>query len=187
MSTTPPTRIVENAGGGSDSVYASVSYALAAGQEIELLLDQLLCRDQRRSTSPATSSPTRSIGNAGANILDGKGGNDTLIGLGGADTFAFTTALGAGNVDNVIGLRPRLDKIALDDAVFAGDRRGRRARRQRLPYRRRGRTTLDDRIIYNSATGQLFFDADGSGAGAAVLFANLSPGLGLTASDFLVI
>ena len=45
----------------------------------------------------------------------------------------------------------------------------------------------DDRIIYDSATGQLFFDADGSGGGAAVQFATLSPGLGLTASDFQVI
>ena len=45
----------------------------------------------------------------------------------------------------------------------------------------------DDRIIYDSATGKLFFDADGSGAGAAVLFATLDAGLALTASDFTVI
>ena len=34
-----------------------------------------------------------------ANVLDGKGGSDVMLGLGGADSFAFTTAVGAGNVD----------------------------------------------------------------------------------------
>ena len=45
----------------------------------------------------------------------------------------------------------------------------------------------DDRIIYNSATGQLSFDADGSGAGAAVMFATLTGAPALAASDFQVI
>ena len=45
----------------------------------------------------------------------------------------------------------------------------------------------DDRIVYNSATGQLFYDADGSGAGAAVLFATLQGHPALAASDFQVI
>ena len=44
-----------------------------------------------------------------------------------------------------------------------------------------------DRIIYNSATGALLFDADGSGAGAAVQFATLDTGLAMTASEFFVI
>jgi len=43
------------------------------------------------------------------------------------------------------------------------------------------------RIVYNGATGQLFYDADGSGAGAAVLFATLSGNPVLGAGDFTVI
>ena len=45
----------------------------------------------------------------------------------------------------------------------------------------------DDRIVYNNATGQLFYDADGNGGIAAVQFATLATGLALTASDFQVI
>ncbi len=44
-----------------------------------------------------------------------------------------------------------------------------------------------DRVIYNSATGAVFFDPDGTGSAAPIQFALLSTGLGLTASDFQVI
>ena len=45
----------------------------------------------------------------------------------------------------------------------------------------------DDRILYDSSTGRLLYDADGSGGQAAVQFAVLSTGLSLTNADFLVI
>ena len=45
----------------------------------------------------------------------------------------------------------------------------------------------NDFIIYNSATGELFYDADGSGAGAQVRFATVTAGTALTASEFNLI
>ena len=45
---------------------------------------------------------------------------DLLIGYGGADSFAFTTALGARQCRRDRRLRVGDDKIVLDDAVFAG-------------------------------------------------------------------
>jgi len=44
-----------------------------------------------------------------------------------------------------------------------------------------------DRIIYNAATGQIFFDADGSGATAQVLFATVTAGATITAADFFIV
>jgi serralysin len=46
----------------------------------------------------------------------------------------------------------------------------------------------DDRILYDTATGALFYDSDGTGAAAAIQFATLSSKpLTLAAGDFLVI
>ena len=45
----------------------------------------------------------------------------------------------------------------------------------------------DDRIIYDQTNGNLYYDADGNGAGAAILFANLSGHPAIVAADFQVI
>ena len=46
----------------------------------------------------------------------------------------------------------------------------------------------DDRIIYDAATGVLYYNSDGTGAAAAVLFAVLdTQPANITANDFLVI
>ena len=45
----------------------------------------------------------------------------------------------------------------------------------------------DDRIIYDQATGNLYYDADGNGAGAADPVRNAAGPSGIAASDFQVI
>ena len=176
--------VVEAAGGGSDTVIANTSYALRNGQEVELL------RTFGTSTTNAVDLTGNGfaqtiVGNAAANRIDGKGGADTLYGFGGDDQFAFTTALGGGNVDRIVDFQPGADEILLDDAVFAGLGLG--ALDPAAFRTGSAAQDADDRIIYNSATGALFFDADGVGGAAAVQFAALDPGLPLAASDFTVI
>ena len=46
---------------------------------------------------------------------------------------------------------------------------------------------LQNYVVYGTDTGRLCYDADGSGAGAAVEVAVLGTGLALTAADFLLI
>ena len=123
-------------------------------------------------------------GNAGGNLIDGGGGADVLLGLGGADAFAFS-ALGGGNLAQLPDFEVGIDRFYLDDAAFAGLAPGVLAAGA-FPLGSAA-ADADDRIIYDSATGALYFDADGNGAGLAVQFANLHEGLPLNATDFQVI
>jgi Ca2+-binding RTX toxin-like protein len=176
--------VIEAASGGADRVFAGVSYSLTAGQSVEIL-----STDWHAGTAAidlgGNELANSIIGNAGANILDGKGGNDALAGFGGADQFLFDTALGAGNVDRLLDFQSATDKIVLDDAVFTGLGLGTLAAGAFVTGAAAG--DGNDRIIYNSTTGALLFDADGTGGGAAVQFAQLGAGTILVASDFTII
>ncbi len=125
------------------------------------------------------------IGDGGNNTLNGGGGNDTLSGLGGSDFFVFSTALGSANIDRVTDFQSGIDRIHLDDAVFSGLATGNLAAGAFVT----GTRALDagDRIIYDSTTGALLFDSDGTGSSGAVRFATLSAGLTLSNADFFVI
>lgn len=175
--------IVESAAGGRDVVYTPVSYTLTADASVEVF-----ATNDAGATSELTlignALAQEIYGNAGANTIDGGGGADALIGYGGADSFAFTTALGGGNVDGIIDFEAGLDKIALDDVIFTGLAAGPLAASAFVIGT--AAQDADDRVVYDASTGALWYDADGNGAAAAVQFANLSTGLSLAASDFLV-
>ena len=124
------------------------------------------------------------IGNFGANTLDGGGGNDTLIGLAGADVFAFSTAPGFGGIDTIQDFVAGTDRIGLEyTAFFRVTVDGIAANEFAVGTTA---TTADVRLIYDQPTGRLFYDPDGNGAQAAVQFAQLTPNTVLTASDFIV-
>jgi Ca2+-binding RTX toxin-like protein len=180
--------IVERIGEGDDSVLSSISWTLAP--EVENLT----------LTGAAAINGTGSwrdnflTGNGAANRLDGREGNDTIDGglgadllLGGMnlDVFAFTTALGLGNVDAILDFQPGADRIALDDAIFAGLAPGALAPEAFVVGT--AAQDADDRIVYDPATGTLSFDADGLGGLDAVAFATVQPGLAIAASDFVVL
>ena len=176
---------IEAAGGGSDVVYSAVSFTLTDAQEIEGL-SAITWEATNPINLTGNSLRNNLIGNAGVNILDGKAGNDTLQGREGADTYAFTSALGAANIDLILGFSAADDTIRLENSgVFTGLANG------ALPAAAfvigTAAKDADDRIIYDPATGRLFFDADGSGAGAQIQFATLQGAPAITANDFTVI
>lgn len=122
-------------------------------------------------------------GDAGKNILIGFAGNDTLNGglgrdtlSGGldADTFVFDTAPAPGNVDLVTGFNAAEDSFRLENSALLGIGSGPRLASAAFKDLAQGGVDADDRIIFNSATGDLFWDRDGSGgAYGRVKFAEL--------------
>jgi serralysin len=79
------------------------------------------------------------------------------------------------------------DTIHLDDAVFAGLRRGALAGSAFVKNTSGNAADRSDRVIYESDTGKVWYDRDGTGSASKVLVATLDKNLALTAADFLVI
>ncbi|RWE70260.1 family 16 glycosylhydrolase [Mesorhizobium sp.] len=174
-------KVVEASGQGQDRVWTSVSYALSAGLSIEVLGTT---KDAGTTAINLTGNGLAQTiqGNAGANVINGGGGADKLSGFGGNDTFVFNSALGNGNVDRITDFNK--DKIHLDDTVFAGLKLG--GLSSDAFFAGRAAHDSSDHIIYNSSTGALSYDSDGTGGAAQTQFATLSPGLSLTAGAFFV-
>ncbi|MBD0415228.1 calcium-binding protein [Oryzicola mucosus] len=173
---------VEINGGGYDNVEASVSYSLK-GQYVENL--KLVGNANIDATGNKQFNTI--VGNAGNNVINGMDGSDFLTGGGGADRFVFNTALGANNVDIITDFDASTDSIRLDNAVFLGLADG---TFDATVFKDLATGNVDgsDRILYNSDTGELFFDRDGSGSTYdAVLFATLSNHETISYNDFLVI
>lgn len=126
------------------------------------------------------------LGDAGNDDLFGGVGNDVLTGGRGQDDFVFNTApSGSTNFDRITDFSAVDDRILLENAVFTRLAAGGLAASQFVL----GTQAQDanDRIIYQRATGTLWYDRDGTGAAAKVAFADLADGTALTAADFLVI
>ena len=182
------TVIVEGAGAGNDRVGAGVKdFVLANGVSAELLnTTSLKATHAINLTGNDVVQLVR--GNAGANVIDGKGGSDFLFGMGGQDTFVFSSALGTGNVDTIGDFKAADDTIRLENGIFTVLTTAGALSADAFQANATGLAAdATDRIIYETDTGKLFYDADGNGAGAAIQFATLTGNPTLTAADFVVI
>jgi Ca2+-binding RTX toxin-like protein len=185
--------------GGNDVVQSSISYILtpnienlilAAGAEIDGtgngLANLITGNDSANVLSGASGADVLNAG-GGDDALFGGTGSDLLIGGDGADLFCFDTYLGASiNVDQIFDFTVAEDKIQLDNDIFTSvgalGTLGASAF-----FTGSAAHDATDRIIYDSASGNIYYDADGIGAGAQVLFANVTSGLAMTSNDFMIV
>jgi Ca2+-binding RTX toxin-like protein len=132
------------------------------------------------------------IGGLGNDEIRGGLGNDYLRGGAGADTFIFEITLNAAtNIDTIHAFVVNEDRIVLSQAIFTGIGTTLDATEFQIGA---AANDIGDRIIYNQATGQLFFDPDGNtlGGAAQTQFAvmTVNPGSlmpALTIADFVMI
>ena len=200
--------ITEILGGGvADRVLTTSSFALAADDDIEFLVTTNSTLTTAINLTGNGLSQTIS-GNNGINQLIGLGGNDVLNGLGGADTlnggvgndvlngglgrdvlvggagldtFIFNVAAGVANSDSIGSYVSADDRIRLDHTVFSALAVGALLEANFAANMTGLAVRSTDRIIYETDTGNLYYDADGAGGPAgSLVFANV----GINVVDF---
>lgn len=124
----------------------------------------------------------RLYGSTGTDTLNGGADNDLLSGGSKGDFFQFDL-FGSADADEIEDFQAGLDMITLDRATFTGISADGVLATSAF---RAGSNATDssDRIIYNQATGEIFYDSDGNGAAAKQLFATVAAGTVLANTDF---
>ncbi|MFD1983544.1 M10 family metallopeptidase C-terminal domain-containing protein [Mesorhizobium newzealandense] len=176
--------VVDVIGQGTDNVQAYVSFNLS-GQELE----NLQLRSAASINGTGNSIANVIGGNSGNNIINGLGGNDTLSGAQGQDSFVFTTALDAStNVDHITDFSVVEDTIQVDNATFAAlGGNGTLTADQFVKNTTGLAGDGNDHIIYETDTGWLYYDSNGSAVGGSTVFATLAANLTVTNADFVVV
>ncbi len=127
-------------------------------------------------------------GGAGNDRLIGGLGKDTLTGGLEADTFLFQSH-GANDADTITDYGHGIDDIVLDATVFLAlaDSVGESlAAANFLAAPNVSAQTTTQFVLYDTLSGNLYFDADASGPGAASLTAMLTGQPVLDATDFVI-
>lgn len=197
--------IEEYAGEGTDSVKSSVSYTLPGNVEkltltgsadiyaIGSVDNNTLTGNRGNNLLMGEDGKDTLKGNDGDDVLHGGTGSDLLTGGTGADMFVFDTVAGTGNIDTLKDFRPGVDTIALDDAIFSAfDAEVSSVLEIGQFYSGAGVKTAhdaNDRLVYNTSSGALYYDADGQGGVDAVQLAVVGSSTHptLTMFDFTIV
>lgn len=128
-------------------------------------------------------------GRGGDDVLTGGAGADALTGGAGRDTFVFTQLEQSSTQrDRIVDFVSGVDSLAFDREAFSAfegaNAGGIAARAFGLGSEA---ATADQALVYDRGAGLLYYDADGSGAGAKILIADLGAGTVLAAQDIVLV
>jgi Ca2+-binding RTX toxin-like protein len=136
------------------------------------------------------------FGDAGNDTLVGEAGNDVLIGGAGSDRITtgtgsdqvgFAKPIGSKSIDTITDFNAKVDHIVVSAKGFGGGLVAGQVLSTTQFQTGTKAIGSANRFIYNRKTGDLFFDADGSGAGKAIAFTHLNPGLHLTSQNISIV
>jgi VCBS repeat-containing protein len=152
--------------------------------------NDILTGDSQNNTIYGLSGNDTLNGGRGDDTLYGGAGKDILYGGSGNDVFVIDS-LNKSDTDSILDFSSKDDTIYLDNSIFTSLINEGTLDSNNFVSNKSGiAIDSDDYIIYETDTGKLFYDADGSGDGAAIQIATLY-GLSnqntLTYSDFMVI
>lgn len=169
--------LIEAFNGGKDSVFSSVSFVLSNNVE------NLTLTGSGNLQATGNDLANEIIGNNGNNILLGQGGNDklnggrgsdTLTGGEGNDTFMLHDLLD-GSIDTITDFAQG-DMISLAKSVF-----------NNLSLGGLSESDWQSKILYDSKTGKLSYDADGKGGADAIHIATLENHFDLNRNHFEIV
>lgn len=150
-----------------DEVQASVSFTLPSNV---------------KNLKLTGSSDLQGVGNTMDNLITANSGTDTLTGGTGADAFIFVNAPSAAHVSTITDYVHGTDAIILGHTAYTALSLGAVSVVQGSSA-----TTTSATVLYNTTTGTLSYDADGTGAQAAVAIATLTGKPALTTGDVWVV
>jgi serralysin len=188
-------KVTEATGGGADSVASTVTFSLKGGSVEGITLTGSAgvgaVGNELNNKMTGNTANNKLVAGSGNDALYGGLGKDALYGELGNDSFVFNTALGSANVDAIYDFANASgnnDTIRLENAIF----KGLTAVGTLVAGLFAANTTgtaidVDDRVVYETDTGKLFYDSNGSRSGGSVQFAMLTEHPILTYSDFYVI
>lgn len=128
------------------------------------------------------------IGAAGDDVLIGGAGRDILTGGAGADAFVLDVLETSANKDTIRDFVSGVDHIELAISAFSGlASYGAGALGAGELTLGAVATATDQHLIYNNATGALYYDVDGAGGVAQVQIAQLTGAPTLNAGDIVLI